>query len=311
MLNESVVDDVIWKDGQVIGVRVRREQGDVLGNVVIACDGANSFIAKKAGLQREFDSHDVSLGVKEVISLDEKTINERFHLAGNEGMAIEYLGAITEQVHGGGFLYTNRDSLSLGIIGQISSFVEHKQRPYELLEQFKAHPSVAPLVRGGHLREYSAHIVPEAGWNMMPRLYTAGLLVAGDAAAFCFVAGLYFEGINYAIQSGIAAGETAIDAHRNRSFATHSMARYEHYLQKRHVSTDFKRYRHTPAFINSPNLQNLYPLMVAHGAEQLLRVDGNEKKKILPIAQQTLRTFKVSTWHILRDAYHAGRSFGW
>jgi electron transfer flavoprotein-quinone oxidoreductase len=311
LLNESVVDDVIWKDNQVVGVRVRREQGDVLGKVVIACDGANSFIAKKAGLQREFDSHDISLGVKEVISLDEKTINERFHLAGNEGMAIEYLGAITDQVHGGGFLYTNRDSLSLGVIGQIASFVEHKQRPYELLEQFKAHPAVAPLVRGGHLREYSAHVIPEAGWNMLPRLYTDGMMVAGDAAAFCFVAGLYFEGINYAIQSGIAAGETAIDAHRNKNFAAHSMARYEHYLQKRHVSTDFKRYRHTPSFINSSQLQNLYPLMVAHGAEQLLRVDGSGKKKILPIAQQTLRDFKVSTWQVLRDVYHAGRSFGW
>lgn len=311
LMNEAVVDDVIWKNGQVVGVRVRREQGDVLGKVVIACDGANSFIAKKAGLQQEFDPHAISLGVKEVIGLDEPTINERFQLTGREGMAIEYLGAITEQVHGGGFLYTNRDSLSIGIIGQISSFVEHKARPYELLEIFKSHPAVAPLVRGGKLREYSAHIVPEAGWNMLPKLYTGGMLVAGDAAAFCFVAGLYFEGINYAIQSGLAAAETAIDAHRNRTFAPHAMARYEYYLQRRNVSTDFKRYRHTPSFINSSRLQNLYPLMVAHGAEELLRVDGRAKKKIVPIAQETIRRFQMSPLQLLRDAYNAGRSFGW
>lgn len=311
LLNASVVDDVLWKDNRVIGVRVRRDQGDICANVVIACDGANSFIAKRAGLQREFHDHEMSLGVKEVLELDEPTICERFHLSGNEGVAIEYLGAITENVHGGAFMYTNRDSLSLGIIGQISSLVEHKKRPYELLEQFKAHPSVAPLVRDGRLREYSAHIIPEAGWEMMPQLSTAGLMIAGDAAAFCFVAGLYLEGINYAIQSGIAAGETAIAAHKDQDFSATSLARYTDALKEHHVVDDFELYRHTPAFINSSRLQNFYPLVVAYGAEQLFRVDGQGKKKIIPIAMQTLRHFDVKPQEVLRDLYQAGRAFGW
>jgi electron transfer flavoprotein-quinone oxidoreductase len=311
LLNAAVADDVLWKDNRVVGVRVRRDEGDILGDVVIACDGANSFIAKRAGLQREFHAHEMSLGVKEVIELDEKTIRDRFHLTGNEGMAIEYLGAITEDVHGGGFLYTNRDSLSLGIIGQISSFVEHKKRPYDLLEHFKAHPAVAPLVRDGKLREYSAHIVPESGWNMVPQLSTDGLMVAGDAAAFCFVAGLYFEGINYAILSGLAAGETAIAAHRARDFSAQSLAAYEHALRARHVNTDFQHYRHTPEFINSERLQNLYPSVIAHGAEQLFRVDGTGKKKIGPIALETLRHFQMKPMELLQDLYQAGRAFGW
>lgn len=311
LLNAAVVDDVLWQDGRVIGVRVRRDEGDVCADVVIACDGANSFLAKRAGLQREFHSHEMSLGVKEVLGLDERIIRERFHISGDEGVAIEYLGAITEDVHGGAFLYTNRDSLSLGVIGQISSFVEHQKRPYELLERFKAHPSVAPLVQGGTLREYSAHIIPEAGWNMLPRLYTDGMLVAGDAAAFCFIAGLYLEGINYAIQSGIAAGEAAIAAHRNRDFSARSLARYTEYLKARHVLTDFRRYRHTPGFVNSARLQNLYPQVVAHGAEQLFRVDGSGKKKILPIALETLRHFDVKPLQLIQDLYRAGRSLGW
>lgn len=311
LLNAAVVDDVLWKDDRVIGVRVRRDAGDVCGNVVIACDGANSFLAKKAGMQREFHSHEMSLGVKEVIGLDEHTVRERFHLQGDEGMAVEYLGAITEQVHGGAFLYTNRDSLSLGVIGQISSFVAQKQRPYELLELFKAHPAVAPLVRGGKLREYSAHIIPEAGWEMLPRLYTDGMLVAGDAAAFCFAVGLYLEGINYAIQSGLAAGEAAVAAHRDKDFSAYSLARYKDQLNKRHVLTDFKRYRHTPGFINDARLQNFYPEVVAHGAERLFRVDGTAKKKLLPIAWETMRHFQIKPGQLLKDLYHAGRSFGW
>jgi electron transfer flavoprotein-quinone oxidoreductase len=311
LLNAAVVDDVLWDGDQVAGVRVRREGGDVRADVVIACDGANSFIAKKAGLQREFHAHEISLGVKEVLALDEATIRERFQLIGNEGLAVEYIGSITEDVCGGAFLYTNHDTLSLGVIGQISSLAEQKRRPYELLEAFKAHPAVEPLVRGGRVREYSAHIIPEAGWNMLPKLSTGGMMVAGDAAAFCFVAGLYLEGINYAIQSGLAAGETAVLAHREKDFSAASLARYEERLRARHVLGDFRRYRHAPAMVNSERLQNLYPSVIAYGAEQLFRVRGDPKKKILPIAIEALRHHKVSPVDLLQDVVQAGRAFGW
>ncbi len=137
LLTSTVVDDVLRENGRIVGVRVRREQGEIYGKVVIACDGVNSFLAKKAGLQREFHPHELSLGVKEVIGLDPAIIRDRFHLTGDEGIAFEYLGAITEDVHGGAFLYTNRDSLSLGVIGQVSSLVERRKRPYELLERLQ------------------------------------------------------------------------------------------------------------------------------------------------------------------------------
>ncbi len=311
LLSASVVDDVLRENGRIVGVRVRREQGEVRGKVVIACDGANSFLAKKAGLQREFHAHEMSLGVKEVLGLNEAIIRERFHLSGNEGMALEYLGAITEDVRGGAFLYTNRDSLSLGIIGQVSSLAEQKKRPYELLETFKAHPAVAPLVRGGKLREYSAHLIPEAGWNMMPTLYTDGMLVAGDAAAFCLAAGLYLEGMNYALQSGLAAGETVIDACRTGDFSARTMARYEDYLKQRHVYTDFRSFRHTPSFVNGERLQNLYPDLAAYGIETLFRVDGGRKQKIFPLFMKTVRHFRVKPRYVLQDLYHAARAYLW
>ena len=124
-----MVDDVIKERGRVVGVKVRREQGEVRGDVVIACDGVMSLLAKKAGMQRDLHPHEVSLGVKEVLGLDEAVIRERFHLSGNEGMVLEYVGAVTEDVHGGAFLYTNRNSLSLGVIAQFLP-VETKKRPW-------------------------------------------------------------------------------------------------------------------------------------------------------------------------------------
>jgi electron transfer flavoprotein-quinone oxidoreductase len=231
LLTSTVVDDVLRENGRIVGVRVRRDQGEIYGKVVIACDGVNSFLAKKAGLQREFHPHELSLGVKEVIGLDAAIIRDRFHLSGDEGIAFEYLGAITEDVHGGAFLYTNRDSLSLGVIGQVSSLVERHKRSYELLEGFKAHPAVAPLVRGGKLREYSAHLIPESGWAMQPKLYTDGMLVAGDAAGFCLAAGLYLEGMNYAMQSGLAAAETAIVACQRGDASARTLALYRKQLK--------------------------------------------------------------------------------
>jgi electron transfer flavoprotein-quinone oxidoreductase len=106
LLTSSVVDDVLQEDGQVVGVKIRRDDGEVRGDVVIACDGVNSWLARKSGLQRELGTHELSLGVKEVIGLDEAVIRERFQLTGNEGVALEFVGAVTENVHGGAFLYT-------------------------------------------------------------------------------------------------------------------------------------------------------------------------------------------------------------
>lgn len=311
LLTSAVVDDVVREDDQVVGVKVRRDQGEVRGDVIIACDGANSWLARKAGLQRELHTHELSLGVKEVIGLDEAVIRQRFQLAGNEGMALEYVGAVTEAVHGGAFLYTNRNSLSLGVLGQLSSLVEHKRRPYDLLETFKAHPAVAPLVRGGTLREYSAHLIPESGWKMIPSLFGDGMLVAGDAAAFCLATGIYIEGINYAMQSGLAAGEAAIQACRRREFSRYTLSSYMEYLRRRNVLTDFQAYRHAPNFVNGERLQNLYPELAALASEALFRVDGSRKQKLLPLYWRTLRQVGAKPRHVLKDLYHVTRAYLW
>ncbi len=208
LIPSTVVDDLICEKGQVVGVRCRREDGDLYAPVVIAADGANSFLAKKAGLQHEFRADEMTLGVKEILRLDEHTIQERFNLNGDEGMTNEYVGFATGEVKGGGFLYTNRDTLSIGVVTQIASLSQKRMKPYELLDQFKHHSAIAPLVRDSVTLEYSAHMIPEGGWAMLPQLSKGGLLVVGDAAGFVFAAGLFLEGMNFAIASGLAAAET-------------------------------------------------------------------------------------------------------
>jgi len=307
LITSTVVDDLLYKNKQVIGVRCRREEGNLYAPIVIAADGANSFLAKKAGLQHEFRADEMTLGVKEVLRLDAHTIEERFNLDGDEGMSNEYVGYASGDVKGGGFLYTNRDTLSIGVVVQIASLAEKKVRAYDLLDQFKQHPAVAPLVRDSVMLEYSAHMIPEGGWSMLSKLSRAGLMVVGDAAGFVFAAGLFFEGMNFAIASGLAAAAVAQQAHADHDFSAQSMARYRKQLESSFVLKDLKKYRHAPAFINNEHLQNVYPDLICETMENIFRSNGMPRRKLGRVVLGTMRE-KVPLRTLLRDGWQAGRA---
>jgi electron transfer flavoprotein-quinone oxidoreductase len=312
LLTETVVDDLLRDGaGRVTGVRVRRPDGDVEAAVVVAADGVNSLLARRAGLRGELRPDQVALGVKEVIAVDRGVIEDRFGLTGDEGATIEYVGSVTGDVRGGAFLYTNRESLSLGVIVQVASLAERRARPADLLEAFKAHPAVAPLVRGGRLVEYSAHMVPEAGWEGLPRLHGDGVLVAGDAAGLCFATGLYLEGINFAIASGLAAGETAAEAAAAGRADAGALAAYRRRLERSFVLRDLRRFRRAPAFATSDALHRVYPAVMTSLAERALVSRGQPRHKLLGLARAELRRAGVPPWRVVRDLWAAGRAFGW
>ncbi|HEV8063317.1 MAG TPA: FAD-dependent oxidoreductase, partial [Acidimicrobiales bacterium] len=155
--------------GAVTGVRTDRPDGDITADVVIACDGVNSFVAKEAGLARKPDPSDYTLGVKEVLSLPSAEIERRFGLGPGEGADFEVIGG-TGGVAGGGFLYTNSDTLSVGLVLSLPSLSSSGLRPEEILASFKTHAAIAPFLDGADLVEYGAHLIPEAGLSMMPKL---------------------------------------------------------------------------------------------------------------------------------------------
>jgi len=307
LITSTVVDDLLYEQEQVVGVRCRRDDGDLYTPIVIAADGANSFLAKKAGLQHEFRADEMTLGVKEVLRLDAHTIEERFNLTGDQGMTNEYLGYATGEVKGGGFLYTNHDTLSIGVVVQIASLAEKRIKAYDLLDQFKHHPAVAPLVRNSVTLEYSAHMIPEGGWAMLPQLSRAGLMIVGDAAGFVFAAGLFLEGMNFAIASGLAAAATAQQAHADQDFSAASMARYRKRLEENFGLQDLKKFRHAPSFVNNERLQNVYPALFCQMAENLFRSNGTPRRKLGRVMLDTMRG-KVPLRTLLRDGWQAGRA---
>lgn len=307
LITEALVEEVLREGEQAIGVRVQREAGEVYGKVVILADGVNSLLARKAGLRREFSPEELSIGVKEVIQLPREVIEARFNLKGNEGTACELVGSCTQGVVGGGFLYTNRTSLSLGVVLQLRSMLERKLRPFELLEGFKGHPLVRDLIQGGSTREYLAHLIPEAGYRGVSELYSGGLLIAGDAAGLVCARGITLEGANFALASGILAGETAQEAHEKKDFSRQALASYRSRLESAFVLKDLKTFRRSPDFLSNPRLYQDYPELICGFAHRLFSVTGEPKEKAFKLFKEEVGK-EASLWQLMKDGLWASRS---
>ncbi len=300
----------LLRDGQrVVGVSTDRPGGEITAGVVIACDGVNSFIAKEAGLYGPVDQNDFTVGVKETLALPKEVIDERFGVRGRNGVDIEILGGTG--VNGGGFVYTNLDTLSVGVVLKLPALAAQRRRPEEIIAGLKAHPAIAPLVEGAELKEYSAHVIPEGGWRMMPALAGDGLLVAGDAAALCLAAGIWLEGVNFAIGSGLIAGEVAAAALVGGDTSTRQLGAYRRRLAGSFVLADHKRLRKIPHLVLSDRVQHRYPQLMCAVAERMFRVDNPQPKPGLRrIMREESRRAGLRLRDIAKDTWTAARGFG-
>lgn len=303
IINRTTVDGVLKENGKVVGVTT--ERGDVLGDVVVAADGVNSMLAKQAGLREETPEGATVLAVKEVIALPKQKIEDRFNLGPDEGVAALLVG-FAPGMHAG-FMYTNRDTLSIGIGVGMRDLDKSKQRPNDILEKFKAHPSIAPIIKDGELKEYSAHMIPEGGYDYVSNVSADGMLVAGDAAML--VNAINWEGTNLAMTSGTLAGETVVEAKKKGDFSSGTLQRYRQRLGNSFVLQDLKKYRDVPKFFEAnPHFFTEYPEMMNelfymwHVVDDELKADRMKRMKGYVFKRR-------SKFGILKDAYHLWRLF--
>jgi electron transfer flavoprotein-quinone oxidoreductase len=307
---DTVVTGLLRAGGRTVGVHTDRPDGDLRAPVVIACDGVNSFLAKEAGIVGDTAPGNYTLGVKETLRLPRADIEARFGVRGTDGADIEVIGA-TGDVPGGGFLYTNLDSVAVGLVLRLPELSTSSERPEELLAAFKAHEAIAPLIEGGEVVEYSAHLIPEGGFDMMGDLVADGLLVAGDAAALCLAAGIWLEGVNFAIGSGAAAGRQAARAAAHGDTTAAALSGYRDELEGNFVLTDHRKLRLAPHLVLSERAQRRYPQIACDVVEAMFRVDNPAPKPGLGrIVRKALRAHKVRLRDLARDGRDAWRSFG-
>lgn len=224
------VDDVILREGKVCGVIAGDEEMEA--DLVILADGVNSLLSQKTGLKQQVRQDQAAVGVKEVIGLKEETINQRFQLASGEGIAWMFHDW---KENCDGFLYTNKDSVSVGVTMPVDNIDNISGSVPEMLEEFKKRPEIEELLTGGNLLEYSAHLIPEGGMDMIPELYGDGVLVAGDAAALCANLGFTLRGMDLAIESGRLAAEAALAAKARNDYSAKSLSDYQAALESSFV----------------------------------------------------------------------------
>jgi electron transfer flavoprotein-quinone oxidoreductase len=307
LLCETTVTDLI-KDaaGRVMGVRTDRTGGEVYADAVILADGVNGLLGQRAGLRAELKPDTVALAVKEMHFLPEEVIEARFNVRGNEGVVIEAMGSVTAGMVGMGFIYTNKESISLGIGCLVSDFVDGDASPNAILERFKAHPSIKALLLGSEPKEYSAHLIPEGGYHAVPQLFGDGWLVAGDSGHM--VNGLHREGSNMAMTTGQLAAETVIDIKKHGKQCTRNeLADYKRKVDASYVMKDLHKYRKLPAFMHkNKHFVDTYPGLLGQAAQSWFRVDGVDKRSK---EKQILASFRKSRklGGLLGDAFKIAR----
>lgn len=273
----TVVKSLITDKGKVIGIRTDIEE--YFADIVIIADGVNSLLAKQLEMRKTIHPKNVALAVKEVIKLDRNILEERFNLSENTGCIYELIGYPMDKDLGLGFLYTNKESVSIGLGIGLEDVKKHKININDILEKLKEHPNIAPLIKGGELLEYSAHLIPEGGFKCIPKLYGDGVMIAGDAAML--VNNLHWEGTNLALKSGKFAAETAIEAINNRDFSENSLSLYQQKLENSYIIKDLKIYKDVLSNVNTrtESFFGYYPKKIAEFFEIFTSVNGKPKKQ--------------------------------
>lgn len=275
------VDDVLWKNKRVAGIVAG---GDVIeANVVIAADGAVSLMAEKAGLKK-FEVKEFAIGMKEIIEMPAQVIEDRFNLAGEEGAAQLFIGKCTKQIPGGGFIYTNRTSLSVGIVVYTNQLIEKRIEAHEIIREFNSNPAIAKLIAGGKIVEYSSHVIPETS---RAGLFTDGMLVVGDAAGLLVNSGFTLRGMDMAIASGMAAAQAVKIAMERDDFSKRSLSYYEYLLKNDFVLKDMETFKHAPEFLQNARLYSLYPELACRLFHRLALVNGEKKRVFDEILEET------------------------
>lgn len=266
LIEGTVVEQLIYEGAgdarKAVGVKVRGDE-EFYADAIVLADGANCLLTEKSsaelGLRRGKILHDYAVGVKEIIGLPRGMIEDRFQLGPDEGTAIDFFGVPFEGLIGGGFLYTAKDSLHLGFAVRISALARAGLSPNEVMDGFKRHPVVRRFIQGGEVQEYSAHMIPEGGFNALPEMVGPGVMIAGDAAGLLNMS-IYKEGTNHAMESGWFAGQTAIEARQKGDFSKAGLSGYTQRFTKGVAYRDLKKFRKVPEVLeNTPNLLNLYP----------------------------------------------------
>lgn len=284
------VEELI-KDEQGVVTGIKAGDDEITALVTIVAEGANSLLAERCLGAARPQASEMAVGIKEVFELAPEVIESRFLCPEDEGAAMLFVGDCTHGCVGGGFLYTNRESISLGLVATIKDLGESNTTIYQALDDFKKHPAVAPIIRDTEMVEHSGHMVSEGGYNMVPQYCYPGAVLAGDTAMLCMNLGYMVRGMDLAIASGQFAAEAACDAVDKQDVSETGLASYKHKMEDSFVLKDLQTFSKWPQTMEHwDRMFTEYPRMVADIFNAMFVVDGTPaqplRKRIMPLIKQ-------------------------
>lgn len=305
-----LVEEVLMENGKAIGIRTGEEK--FFADCVIIAEGVNNLLTRQVGLQDKYVPADyMATGVKEIIRFDQKVLEDRFQLEGNAGMTNEFIGYASNGVEGGGFLYTNKDTVSIGLVLNIKSMREkmgQDKKIYDILTHFKSHKAVRDMLRGGEVVEYSAHVVSTGDMRAMPKeLYTDGVLLAGESANLLLNSGKAIQGMDYAMESGILAAETVVEAKSKGDFSKTTLREYRKKLDDSYVMKDLRNFQSAVNFLHTEEMFTSVPKIVNDFGRQFFTIDNKPTDKTPAMLKKAVNKHS-SFWNLIKLGIKGARS---
>lgn len=293
-------DELILEDGKVVGVKVGED--DMYGNVVVIADGVNSMLAEKAGFRKPVTPEQMAVGAKDVYELSPELIEARFGQSEGEGTAWLSMGDVTRGLMGGGFIYTNKESISVGMVVSLAHIGQSDKNIEEMMNDFVATPAIAHLLKDAKLVERSGHVVPEAGFGGVSNLSGDGYVIVGDAAGLCMNLGYTVRGMDLAIESGIHAAQTIIEAKAAEDYSAAALKKYDdRVLNSPSIGGDMKLTAKFPEFMETDRIFKEYPQMVNGIMHDVFRVNDQGAEPIMK--KMMRRVKKVGIINLAKDGW--------
>jgi electron-transferring-flavoprotein dehydrogenase len=227
--------ELLYENGTVVGVRTRDQGLDKEGNpkanyqpgvdirakVTVLGEGPRGTLAKTLVAEKRLESgrspQVYAIGVKEVWEVPKLN---------RAGEVIHTMGyPLDRHTFGGGFIYFMPDNLvSVGLVVGLD-YRDPFLDPHHEFQLFKTHPLVRGILQGGKMISFGAKSIPEGGLYAMPKMFTDGCLLIGDAAGF--LNSMKLKGIHLAMKSGMLAAETIVEALQKNDFTETTLRHYE------------------------------------------------------------------------------------
>lgn len=235
------VSEMLYENGRVVGAKTLdtgvdkhgkplenfQAGNEIRAKMILLAEGPRGSLTKmlchKLNLESQSNPQVYSTGIKELWDLPEGTFEA--------GRIMHTMGFPFEFNHfGGGFVYgLNGRQVVVGI----AAGLDYKDPTFDshaALQIYKKHPFIAKLLGKGKLLRYGAKTIPEGGLYSLPKLYHDGVMIIGDAAGFLSMPSL--KGVHLAVESGMLAAKSALEALKENDFSEKQLSLYERLFKK-------------------------------------------------------------------------------